>query len=133
MCPGVTSMSITNTSDFGQLSGDTITIRVPDAAVKPAAVAVASAPLHQAQAPLVSPADPQTGTAPTQDAKKAIARPTSIGEGWYINTDRWLAKTDGENPTNKATTSVAYCFCSEGDVCCNSSHGVQCDYGICGI
>ncbi|EEY23851.1 predicted protein [Verticillium alfalfae VaMs.102] len=110
MCPGVTSMSIT--SDFGQLIGHTITIRVPVAAVEPV-ICLSS----------------MMGA----DMKKAIARPTSTGEGWYINTDRWLAKTDGENPTNKATTSVAYCFCSEGNVCCNSPHGVQCDYGICGI
>ncbi|KAG7152872.1 hypothetical protein HYQ46_004017 [Verticillium longisporum] len=111
--PLVTMCPASITSDFGQWISHTITICVPVAAVEPATCL--------------------GSMMGRQDTKKAIARPISIGEGWYISTDRWLAKTDGEKPTNKATTSVAYCFCSEGNVCCNSPHGVQCDFGICGI
>src|SRR4051794_40411608 len=78
--------------------------------------------------PFVVKAPPQPSP-PSPMAKKplrAASPPTRGTPSWL---DRWKVVTEKSN-SGSADES---CFCAGGSVCCGTSRGLSCNYGVCGI
>jgi len=78
--------------------------------------------------PFVVKAPPQQ-TPPSPAAKKQLRvadRPAPEKPSWL---DRWTVATI-KGDIGDADGS---CFCAGGSVCCSTSRGMNCNYGVCGI
>jgi len=66
---------------------------------------------------------------PSPAAKKPLRLSSPPAPGKTSWLDRWRTNSDRSD----AGGSDGSCFCAGGSVCCSTSRGVSCNYGVCGI
>ncbi|KAK1974360.1 hypothetical protein LZ30DRAFT_787047 [Colletotrichum cereale] len=106
------------------------TAAVSSFAVAILAAAAWAAPVDPEQHPLVSVGRPQVPVAAEVAApSKAQPNPTSPVN---LITAMWNAIA-GENEKGQREDLGQSCFCSSGSICCNTSSGLDCTHGLCGL
>ncbi|KAK2018676.1 hypothetical protein LZ32DRAFT_653964 [Colletotrichum eremochloae] len=103
---------------------------VSSLAVAILAVAAYAAPVDPEQQPMVSVGHSQdpvaAEVAPPSKALPDPAAPVNL------ITAVWNAIA-GEFERERGEDFGETCFCSSGSICCNTSSGLDCTYGLCGI